>query len=424
MKEIKLNKLKETIYYEKLDNNLEVYMHINNNTPNYYATYNIKYGSIDTSFKINNKEYKVTTGSAHFLEHIKFNLSNNKSANQYFDEVGTACNAYTTYDHTSYLIYGSNDINKDIINLINFVQDKNINEEDVNNEKNIIIEEESTVKNDVNLNLYNEVMKSIYVNSNKKYLITGTKKDIENITKKELELIYDNFYKPSNSFLVITGNFNPYELIALIKEKQKNKKDNTNNVTKINIKEDNKVAKDYKIINSNTNIPKVSINYKINRKKIKDINDIELDIYLNTILDNNFNNTSYFYNDLINKKLIEDLSTSYIIEKDNIIISIDITTKYTDEIINRVDNNINKLYIDEIDIQRYIKTNISNLIIGFDDIEYVNNYIVNNILSYNKIYNNIYDINKSINIDNFKKIIKQLTFDNRAIIIARKKDID
>ncbi len=422
MKEIKINKLKEIIYYEKLDNGLEVYMFVNNKTNNYYASYNIKYGSVDTNFKVNDKEYKITNGSAHFLEHIKFNLSDNTSANEYFDNYGTGCNAYTTYDHTSYLIYGTNNIYNDVIKLISMIDDKYITDEIIEQEKGIIIEEESMVKNDINQNLYNEIMKSIYKNSNKKYLITGTKEEIEKINKKELELIYDNFYNPSNSFLVITGNFNPYELLAIIKENQKNKK-YKNKVSKINIKEDNKVYKPYKIITGNINTPIISINYKMDRKLFKDISDIELDIYINILLDYLFGNISTIYNDLINKRLINDLYYSYIIEKDNVIISLEITSKYIDEIINRVEEYINNIKINDLDINRYIKCNIASLIIGFNNIEYVNDYIVNNIINYNKINNNIYDINQNISIDNIKKIINHLNFNNRAIIII-KKDIN
>ena len=416
MKEIKINKLKEVIYYEKLDNGLEIYMYVNDKTSNYYATYNIRYGSVDTNFKINDKEYKVVNGSAHYLEHLKFNLSDGTTSSSYFDKFGTASNAYTTYDHTSYQIYGSNNIYDDVIKLIEMIQDKYITDDLIESERGVIKEEESTSKNDVKQNLYNETMKSIY-KTNKKYLITGNEQDIDNITKKDLELIYDNFYTPSNSFLVITGNFNPYELIAQIRKIQTKHKNNK--VTKITIKEDNKVSKTNKTISSNINTPIVSINYKMYRKLFKDINDIELDIYLNTLLDNNFSNSDFYY-DLINKNLINDLTYSYTIDKDVVVLSLNITTKYIDEIISRVEQYLNKLTINELDLNRYIKCNISSLIKGFDDIEYVNNYIVNNLISYNKIYNNIYDINSNLNIDTLKYIIKHLNFDNRAVIIFEK----
>ena len=161
----------------------------------------------------------------------------------------------------------------------------------------------------------------------------------------------------------------------------------------------------------------------MDRKLFKDVLDIELDIYLNILLDYLFGNISTIYNDLINKRLINDLNYSYIMEKDNVIISLEITSKYIDEIINRVEEYINNIKINDLDINRYIKCNIASLIIGFNNIEYVNDYIVNNIINYNKINNNIYDINQNISIDNIKKIINHLNFNNRAIITI-KKDIN
>ena len=418
MKEIKLTKLKETIYYDKLNNGLEIYMYINKNYNNYYASYNIKCGSIDTKFKVDNKIYEVENGTHHFLEHIKFYL-NDGVANDYFDRVGTGINAYTTYDYTSYLIYGYNNLLEDINKLLDFTQEKCIREENIKDERQIIKAEEEQYKNDINQNIYNESMKALYISSNKKYLITGNQNNIDNITKKDLELIFDNCYNPNNSFLVICGNYNPYEVLALIKDNQNNKTFNNINVTKLNKKEDINISKKYIEIPSNLTIPKISINYKINKNKFKDINDITLDIIINILLENNFSNISNFYNFLINNNLIYDLNTSYIIDKDIIIITINITTKYIDEIINRVDDKINNLLIDDISLNRLIKSNISNLIVGFDNIEYINNYIINNIISYNKINNNIYDINKNISIDIIKRVIKHINSNNKTIIVAK-----
>ena len=49
LKKIKINKYNETVYYEKLDNGLEVYMWPNENVNSYYATLSVKYGSVDTN---------------------------------------------------------------------------------------------------------------------------------------------------------------------------------------------------------------------------------------------------------------------------------------------------------------------------------------------------------------------------------------
>ena len=66
MKEIKLNKLKEKIYYDKCDNGLDIYMWVNEKTNNYYATLNVNYGSMDTDFKLKNEICHTENGIAPF----------------------------------------------------------------------------------------------------------------------------------------------------------------------------------------------------------------------------------------------------------------------------------------------------------------------------------------------------------------------
>ena len=58
MKEIKLSKVNETIYYDTCDNGLDVYLWVNERANEYYATLNVKYGSIDTKFKVKNNVYE------------------------------------------------------------------------------------------------------------------------------------------------------------------------------------------------------------------------------------------------------------------------------------------------------------------------------------------------------------------------------
>ena len=50
MKKIKIKGIDEFVYYEKLDNGLEVYLYTNDNVRNNYVTFTTKYGSIYNEF--------------------------------------------------------------------------------------------------------------------------------------------------------------------------------------------------------------------------------------------------------------------------------------------------------------------------------------------------------------------------------------
>ena len=417
MKEIKLNKLNEVIYYDVCDNGLEIYMWTNDKVNNYYATLNVKYGSCDTKFKIKDKEYKVPNGIAHFLEHINFHESDGTTADMYFNKSGSGTNAFTTFEYTAYEIFGSNDIIKNVGHLLDFVQDKALSDDIIDNERNIIIEEAKMGKNNPGQRLFYESNKALYNVNNKRNEIVGSVKDINSITKQDLNLVYDTFYRPDNMFIVITGNFNPYEIATMIKENQSKKKYKELNVKKIYDKEDVNVNKDYIEIKDNIEIPKLSISYKMNRKRFKDYNDAILRIYLNLIMNANFGPTSDFKEDLMEKELIYSMSSGISVEKDVVILDVIAESKYPNELIEVIKNNFDKLSITEDRLERRKKCNIASLISGLDSIEYVNSHIEDDIIYNNKLINNIYDVIKKINIDDANKILKHLDISNSSIVV-------
>ena len=419
MKEIKLSKLQETIYYDKCSNGLEVYMWVNEKTTNYYATLSIRYGSIDTSFKIKNKEYNVTNGVAHFLEHIKFNESDGKTANEYYDKRGTSTNAFTSFEITSYEVFGSNDILGDVNHLLDFVQNNYITDDIVEGERGIITEEVRMGKNNCGHKMYFETNKALYHKNKRKNEITGTEKDVSKITKEELNLVFDTFYVPSNMFLVITGNFNPYEMMAMVKENQSKKKFDDVKAKIITDKEDPSVVKEHLDLKGNIEIPKLSLCYKMPRRKFKDFSDIFLRSYISIIINANFGPTSALKEELLEKELIYTMSYSTNIDKDSVVINISVETKYPEEIISILKDNMERISITEDRLKRRIKCNIANLIAGLDDIEFVNSYLQNDLILYNKINNNIYDLYKSLDIESAKKIVKLFDLSNSSVIIMK-----
>ena len=104
MQEINLKGIDEKIYYDICDNGLPIYMVVNDKVNNFYITLNVRYGSVDTEYKVKgSKEYeKVHNGLAHFLEHVNFNEGEGLTAHDYFNNLGSSINAFTTFDFTSY----------------------------------------------------------------------------------------------------------------------------------------------------------------------------------------------------------------------------------------------------------------------------------------------------------------------------------
>ena len=95
------------LYYEKLDNGLEIYVIPKNDCNNIYATYNTKYGGKDNEFIPLNetKMKKFPKGIAHFLEHKLFEEEDNTNVFSFYQERGANANANTSYERTSYLFF-------------------------------------------------------------------------------------------------------------------------------------------------------------------------------------------------------------------------------------------------------------------------------------------------------------------------------
>jgi predicted Zn-dependent peptidase len=419
MQEINVDKINETIYYDECPNGLKIYMWINEKASEYYATLNVKYGSIDTKFKVKDKFYEVPNGVAHFLEHIKFNEPDGKTANEYFDKLGSSINAFTTFDFTSYQVYGTTNIFTNINHLLDYVETPVITPELVKKEAGIIKEEVKMGANIPSQKLFYAAYNNTFHNDKHKNRVTGSEEDVAKITSQDLLSAYNNFYHPTNMFIIITGNFNPYEMAAMIKENQSLKKYNKYLIPKIvNDSEDISVVKPYQEIMANIEIPKLALLYKIPRRDFKGISDDKiLNIYLRIILNANFGPTSDFKEDLMEKELITFLGFDVTYIGNYVIIEINCETKYPHELIKILKDKMHDLNITSERLRRRIKCNIANFISTFDDIEFINNEIQDNIICYGKIYPDLYNILLNLDLDIAKKVIKQINLDNLAITV-------
>ena len=225
MEKIRIKNLEEDVYYEKLDNGLEVYLYTKDDIYTNYVTFTTKYGSVYNDF-VPIGESKIRSfpkGIAHFLEHKVFTEKEDPQPMEFFAKSGSLCNAYTTFRNTSYLFYATKDLKENIEYLLNYVQNIYLTEDDVEKEKGIISEEIHMYEDRPGDVLFEKVRLNTLNSSPYRNSIIGTVKDIESITKEDLETCYYTFYNPSNMFIVVTGSFDPEEIMSLIRENQNKK---------------------------------------------------------------------------------------------------------------------------------------------------------------------------------------------------------
>ena len=415
MKKINLKGLDMNIYTETLSNGLEIYMLPYENKKNYFITFATKYGSEVIEFTdVSKKTHKPPLGIAHFLEHKMFEEESGEDPFSFYAKSGTDCNASTTYDSTQYMCWGSKNFNKNLEYLLRFVTHPYFTDQNVKKEKGIIAEEIKMYLDNPDLKLETRLRECIYKNHPRRIDIAGSVEEIKKITKEDLYTCYNNFYIPSNMFIIISGNFDPDIALEIIK----NELDSNDNRKLPKIKkiiEPVKVNKEEDIIKGNIEIPKVGIGLKIPTKDIK-LDSLSLNLYFNMLTSIVFGASSLFKERVKDKRIMNDF---YIWPEDvdglKVLYLLASSLK-PDELIEEIIHEFENIKIDEESFNRIKKVWIAREIKGIDNIEESVDTLYYEIVKYNKIIPNKIDIIKNMKFKVLKDLIKNIDFSNYSIV--------
>ena len=420
MEKLTFEKIDETIYKEKLDSGLEIYLYPTKKTRNFYITISVKYGARVEKYKLNNNIFDIIPGSAHFLEHKVMAISENKEFSKAINKYGSFANAWTNYYGTNYNIYGSNNIKENIKLLLNIFYNTNINTKCVNGEKGIIGEEI-----DMNLDkIDNYMIKTLFNNLfNKSYIkntVVGERTDIEKITADSLNKIYDDYYVPSNTFIGVYGNFKKEEIVDLIKEELKKYKVKNNTIPeRIVDKDDIKVVKDYELIEKGIQNEKVKIGFKMPRSSFKMDNNDLLKAYLDLVLSSNFDTTSPLYERYKKENIIISIGYNINLIDDYVVIIFNALCEKSKVFIDNLLKDIKFLKVNKEEFDRKKNVYLRYYISSFDSIEDIEYDITMSLLVNGYIDLNEYSTINDMNIDKAKELLNIINFDNFSIVVCK-----
>lgn len=221
MNKTEYDQINETLYHEVLPNGLTVYLLPKNDYHKTYGLFSTNYGSIDNEFIPygSDKKIKVPDSIAHFLEHKLFEKEDG-DVFQLFGQQGASANAFTSFTKTSYLFSTTDQVEKNLTTLLDFVQAPYFTEETVNKEKGIIGQEIQMYEDDPNWRMFFGILNNLYPEHPLHIDIAGTVESIEAITADDLYTCYRTFYQPSNMVLFVVGKLEPEKLMELIRTNQ------------------------------------------------------------------------------------------------------------------------------------------------------------------------------------------------------------
>ena len=221
-------KLNQKVYYEHLENGLDVVIIPKKGVTNYYATFATHFGSLNYKFKApgNTEITTVPDGVAHFLEHKLFEEEDGINALDKLSKIGADANAYTTFNHTAYLFTCNSRFEEAFDILLKFVQNPYLTDENVEKEKGIIGQEIKMYDDDPNWQVFFQLLIALYGDKHAVSKdIAGTVESISHITPKVLYDCYNTFYDPSNMVIIVSGDVEPEKILDIIKANVKSQKE-------------------------------------------------------------------------------------------------------------------------------------------------------------------------------------------------------
>jgi len=218
MERLEYKELDELLYREVLPNGLRAFVLCRPGCGKQFAFLAVRYGGADLRFRDENGDWTETPpGMAHYLEHKLFDSAQG-SVTQKFAENGAVDNAFTAADMTGYYFEGTFDFEENLKTLLTFVANPCFTEEDVEKERNIILQEICMEEDDPYSELYYATMEMLYGNLPAASRIAGTQESIAEIHAPQLYQCYRAFYRPGNMVLCAAGDIDPEQVFAAARE--------------------------------------------------------------------------------------------------------------------------------------------------------------------------------------------------------------
>lgn len=154
-------------------------------------------------------ENESNNGISHFLEHMAFKGTKTRNAHQLINEIeslGAQTNAYTSIDHTCYHVCLLPEYWKQGINfLADIVLNSNFPEEEVEKERNVILQELKHSLDDPLGVLYDSFKETVYPNQIYGKRILGTEENIRKFTRNDFIEYVNKGYVAENMVISACG---------------------------------------------------------------------------------------------------------------------------------------------------------------------------------------------------------------------------
>ncbi len=319
LKYIKSSITGEELYYAVHSSGLGVYIIPKKDYSKAYAIFGTRYGSVDSKFVVPGESEltEVPDGIAHYLEHKMFDQPDGSNVFDKFAKYGGNANAFTSFNMTAYLFSATQDIEKNIETLMDYVQSPYFTEESVQKEQGIIGQEIRMYDDNGNWRLFFNFLDCLYKEHPVKKDIAGTIESISHITPEYLYKCYNTFYNLSNMTIVVAGNVDAVKIAKVIEKCVKKNEPFSEEIKKVYPNESKEIAKEYAEQSLSVAMPLFMLGFKDTDTGYGGKKLLKKSIEMNIILKMLFGKSSRLYKDLYEKGLINNsFSFEYTMQPD------------------------------------------------------------------------------------------------------------
>lgn len=164
-------------------------------------------------------ENQNNNGISHFIEHMVFKGTKNRSAKKISDDIesyGGYLNAYTTKEHTCFYSKGlKNNFERTFNVLADLVQNPLFKPNDINKETNVVIDELNDLNDNPEELIFDKFEEILFDGNSLSYPVLGRLETIKNFSNANLHKFHSENYGLDNLLIACAGSIEHNKLIKL-----------------------------------------------------------------------------------------------------------------------------------------------------------------------------------------------------------------
>lgn len=180
-----------------------------------FASFAVKYGGADMVFRMDGKTLETPAGIAHYLEHKMFDMPGGRDVFSEMSATGADPNAFTSSSMTCYYFYCTDQFEKNLRMLLEFVTTPYFTEETVEKERPIISQEIMMGLDNPGRTIYYNFLKLLYSHHPVREEVAGSVESISGITAETLYDCHHAFYCPGNMILCVEGDVKAEDVVRI-----------------------------------------------------------------------------------------------------------------------------------------------------------------------------------------------------------------